>query len=327
MSAPVRDSDAGATLLAGEWPGIDARSTMLAVPRLADRAVLRFSGSAARDFLGRQLTCDLALLHPGTALTGAWLTPKGRALALLQLVDSGDGTVHAILPAALADEVCKRMTLFVMRDDVAISRHPELAVAGLAGEAVAVAGSACDTAGMPCVASLGGDVPLALLIGEPDALNTILDAAFAGGAIRGDDNDWRRLAVTHGRAEISAETREEFIPQMLNLDRIGAVSFSKGCYPGQEIVARTQHLGRIKRRMFRALASTPTAPAPGTVIHAGGDRGAVGRVVIGAAGEGDHGELLAVITLDAAASTDPLHLDDAEGPALTLFAPPYPLED
>lgn len=324
MSTPARDPASGPEP-ACEWPGLDAHTSTLAVPRLTDRAVVRFSGGATRDFLSRQLTCDLEQLRPGAALAGAWLTPKGRALALVQLLDAGDDAVHAVLPAALADEVCKRMALFVMRDDVVVSRQPELEVAGLAGAAVATARSACEAAGMPCLAALATHAPLALLVGEPDALDAIVEPMTGAGVRRGGDNDWLRLAITHGLADVAAETREEFIPQMLNLDRIGAVSFSKGCYPGQEIVARTQHLGRIKRRMFRALAHTSSPPAAGASVYAAGDRGAVGRVVLGATGEGDVSELLAVIALDAADGSVALHLDDAQGPALQLFAPPYPL--
>jgi folate-binding protein YgfZ len=304
------------------WPGPQAPFHALAVPRLADVAVLRLSGADARAFLSRQLTCDLSALAPDRALTGAWLTPKGRALVLMQLVEAPDGAVLAVLPASLADEVCRRLRLFVMRDDVAVACSGDLVAAGLAGAAVSAAEAACAPEALR-LARLTVEGPLALLIGEPAAVDDAIGEL--AGVARGDDDAWHRHLIAAGLPEVTLETREMFVPQMINLDRIGAVSFTKGCYPGQEIVARTQHLGRIKRRMFRALVDGETVPAPGTGVH-GAEGDALGRVV-SAAPSGDGAvHLLVVVTLDAASSGAALHLGSAGGSRLRLVAPPYPLE-
>jgi folate-binding protein YgfZ len=288
------------------WPGPQAPFHALAVPRLDDVAVLRLSGTDARAFLSRQLTCDLSALAPDRALTGAWLTPKGRALVLMQLVEAPDGVVLALLPASLADDVCQRLRRFVMRDDVVVAWSGDLVVAGLAGAAVSAAEVACAPEA-PRPARLTIDGPLALLVGEPAAVDDALGEL--AGVARGNGDAWRRHLIAAGLPEVTPATREMFVPQMINLDRIGAVSFTKGCYPGQEIVARTQHLGRIKRS---------------SVHGAAGD--AVGRVV-SAAPSGDGAvHLLVVVTLDAISSGIPLHLGSAGGTHLRLVAPPYPLE-
>jgi folate-binding protein YgfZ len=307
----------------GGWPGPQAPFHALAVPRLDDAAVLRLTGADVRAFLSRQLTCDLAALAPGRALTGAWLTPKGRAIALIHLVEAANGSVLAVLCAALAEDVCRRMRLYVLRDDVAVAVADELVVAGLAGDAVGAAEAVCEPGSTP-VARLAIDGPLALLVGEPGAVDGTLGAL--AGVARGDGDAWRRHLIAAGVPEVTPATRETFVPQMINLDRITAVSFTKGCYPGQEIVARTQHLGRIKRRMFRALLDADAVPAPGTtVLDAAGD--SVGRVVSAAPSEEGAVHLLVVVALDAVSNATALHLAGPGDPQLRLVAPPYPLED
>lgn len=291
--------------------------------RLEDTAVLAFSGGAARAFLGRQLTCDVTTLAPAQALLGAWLTAKGRVLALLRLVDPGDGRVLALLPRELADEVVKRMRLFVLRDDVAIEPAADLAVAGLAGKALSAPDAAPGDDGLPALVPVAEG--LALLVADSAALDTVLGGLEGGGHPALSAGAWTHAQVRAGIPHLAAANREAFLPQMLNLDRLQAVSFSKGCYPGQEIVARTQHLGRIKRRMFiaRCGSAAPVA-APGDAIAGSGGGEAAGRVVL-AAVDGGGQEMLAVLSLDAVAGGEALHLGSASGPALEVRPPPYPL--
>ena len=306
------------------WPGPRPPYAPATVARLADTAVLRLSGADVRPFLARQLTCDLAELAPERVLPGAWLTPKGRVLAVLQLLAApATDALLAVLPASLSDAVCRRLRMFVLRDDVAIEPDDGLVVAGLLGPAVdAARATIAGAAAGPALARLPGDGDRALLVGSPTEVDPVLEACAAHGAHSADDNDWRLHQVAAGFPDVLPETQEEFIPQMLNLDRIGAVSFTKGCYPGQEIVARTQHLGRIKRRMFRALAPGAPPPAPGTpVLGAGGQ--AAGRVVTAARAPDGTAHLLAVVSLDAVSA--PLHLDAGDGATLQIVAPPYPL--
>ena len=160
---------------------------------------------------------------------------------------------------------------------------------------------------------------LSFALAAPDpALCAALEATLAARPGADGRGDWSLALVRAGLAEIDVATSGLWIPQMLNLDRVDAISFRKGCYTGQEIVARTQHLGRIKRRMQR-LRVPGAPPAPGTALAAGASK--VGEVVLAAA-DGEHAELLAVISLDAPG--EPLTLPDGRvGERATL---PYPLE-
>ena len=122
-----------------------------------------------------------------------------------------------------------------------------------------------------------------------------------------------------------AQTRELFIPQMINLQAVGGVSFKKGCYTGQEIVARMQYLGKLKRHLYRlSLEAGHAAPAPGTPLFTPSHASSVGEVVLAANAENGV-ELLAVLTSDAAQAGD-IHLGDLQGPGLSLLELPYQLD-
>ena len=289
----------------------------------SDIAVVRARGRAVRPFLARQLTCDLDALGPGRPLLGAWLTPKGRVISLLNLVELEDTSVLLLVPAALAPDVLARLRMYVLREDVTLEPDPSILVAGLAGRA------ALDVAshGTP------GTLPAPVVLSREPAVSLLLGAAAAVQAITGrlgdpmpDAQDWCAALIRAGLPVVGADTRESFIPQMLNLDRLGAVSFTKGCYPGQEIVARTQHLGRIKRRMFVARGDDGGKLAqPGDAVAVNDAMDAPGRVVL-AAREGAGQIMLAVLPLDAVASGASFRLGDAQGPELAISAPPYPLD-
>lgn len=297
--------------------------------RLADLTTLRICGTAARDFLSRQLTCDITTLAPSTSLFGAWLTPKGRAVALMYLLDAGDGTLRAVLPAELAEDVVRRLSLFIMRDDVSITRADHEVVLGLIGQA---AQSAAMTQSFAIGAIvLGGDPPLTILVAGGDAAQRAMQSLASTEVEELERTQWELAQVRAGLPTILAATREAFIPQMLNLDRLGAVSFHKGCYPGQEIVARTQHLGRIKRRTFvthcdeRVPAAAPGDPvmiAGSSAENAGG--GSAGRVMRAVCHQGGQ-DMLVVLPLDAVRKGARFRLVD--GPELQVSPPPYALDD
>jgi hypothetical protein len=138
---------------------------------------------------------------------------------------------------------------------------------------------------------------------------------------------WRLTEVQAGVPEVLPENADAFVPQMVNLNLIDGVSFTKGCYSGQEVVARMQYLGKLKRRMYRARVDVAEPPAPGTDLHAPGQPGdqAVGRVVSAVPAPGGGVELLAVVQIETAESA-PLHLGAVDGPRLELLDLPYPFE-
>ena len=292
------------------------------VPSMDHLAVIGFQGPDAREFLGRQLTCDVQGLAAGTHRTGAWLTAKGRALTLMTLFDAGDGELRAVLPAALADDVVRRLGMFVLRDDVRVQRLDELAVAGALGTAPDADGGT----GLPAALALTrGDPALTLQVGRPADVARWCQTLRDDGAVDGSAADWTLAMIRAGLPDLRVETRDEFLPQMLNLDRLGGVSFTKGCYPGQEIVARTQHLGRIKRRMFPLRGPEQPVAAPGDAIYLAGGSAPVGRVLLAAPAD-QHQELLAALSLEARDSGTALCLGE-QGPPLAEMALPYPLED
>ena len=143
--------------------------------------------------------------------------------------------------------------------------------------------------------------------------------------VEADLNQWLLGQVRAGIGQVMPQTRELFIPQMINLQAVGGVSFKKGCYTGQEIVARMQYLGKLKRHLYRlSLEAGHDVPAPGTPLFSPTHNSSVGEVVLGAKAENGI-ELLAVLTSDAAQAGD-IHVGDLQGPSLSLLELPYQLD-
>jgi folate-binding protein YgfZ len=263
----------------------------------------------------------VADLSPVNPLFGAWLTPKGRALSLMHLLDVGDGTMRLLLPAELAEDVAKRLRMFVLRDDVTFTLEPDEAVLGLVGDSIDQAGR--DGQGVSLAHLSSAEPPLALCLVSATDANAFISSLQAAGHSELSQSTWDLLQIRAGLPRVVEATRDAFVPQMINLDLLGAISFSKGCYPGQEIVARTQHLGRIKRRTFIGhcdAASPYASPGDTLVTEDGGD--AAGRIVLSAPHDGGQ-EMLAVLSLAAVASSDTFRLNDSEGPRVKVVAPSY----
>lgn len=251
--------------------------------------VLRVEGADALAFLQGQVTADIREMPAGSSTLAGWCSPQGRVIALLRIGPTPGGFL-AVLPRDLCEAVSERMRRFVMRSKVTITdASAELAIAGIARD------SGVPEAAVPLPGEL---VTLRLpslrelLVGTPAQL-----AGAAAGLAPASVAAWEARCIAEGEPEVYACTAESWIPQMLNLDLLGAISFRKGCYPGQEIVARTQNLGRIKRRLFRYLVTGPTLPAVGTGLLLG--QAKVGEVVRSIR-HGSVAQLLAVVNLDAA---------------------------
>ena len=278
-------------------------------------AVLRIAGTDAVAFLQGQLTNDARLLVDGRTQLAACCTNQGRVIALLHLRQTGDG-VHALLPADLLAKVATQLRKFVLRAKVNIQEAADLKVgAVLADESVApeslrVPGQATLSAQTAQLADTAGVVsfqyaPGRVLMAAPaDSWRPISEGPFEQTDARSQE-DWLASEIAAGRPQVHAATSEQFIPQMLNLDLLDGISFTKGCYTGQEIVARTHHLGRVKRRTLRFHVATGTVPAPLSNLLLDGAKAAQ---VLMAAGTLDGIELLAVTSLDAAGK--PLQLED-----------------
>lgn len=252
---------------------------------------LLLTGPDARGFLQGQLSSDLSEVSPARGQLSAWHDAKGRVLAFLRVLPRSDDGFALVMQADLVETVERRMRMFVLRAKVAIENGPPVYglahapdgtgfVAGLApGEGPLAA--ACDAS--TSVLRMPGSVGWLVVSTDP-ARVTATDAAA--------EARWSLAETAAGLPEVFPATQGEFVAQMLNLDRIGAVSFTKGCYPGQEIIARAHHLGRVKRRARPFRAPGP-APAPGDALA-----DAAGTVVR-AAGDADGCLLLAVVAEDA----------------------------
>ncbi len=288
--------------------------------------VLRVGGRDAEGFLQGQLSNDIRRLSDARSITAAYSNPQGRVIACLTLA-AQPPDILALLPRELVRPVIDKLQRFVLRAKVDLhDASDELRVVGLR-MSDALEGErrrgAIEGAGAAAFA-VPHDARRMYVIGARDAwagapLHTALADFDVHGALGRDlSRDWRRAHIEAGIPQIFAATSEEFVPQMLNLDALSAISFSKGCYTGQEIIARTQHLGRIKRRMFGLRLPEGEWP-PGTPVRLQ-DRS--GRIVdsIGDA----HGGVvaLAVLPLDADAQRSP---SEAPPPVLTdePVAPDY----
>ncbi|MDE1942245.1 MAG: folate-binding protein YgfZ [Betaproteobacteria bacterium] len=307
-------------------------SELTVAPRWVDlsgRALIRATGDDAQTFLQGQLTQDVAALDPDRALWAAHCSPKGRMLASFLIWKQGtDFWLDA--PEELADGALRRLRMYVLRSRVTLedvrSAWSRFGICGMpeAGfwEALGCppappAGRHDLQSGIMRVTLSSGRLMLAVPTAQADQWRTRISGLLPAGR----PEDWVFSAVQDGVAEIRNATQDEWVPQMLNWDLIGGISFKKGCYTGQEIVARTHYLGKTKRRLlhFRTEGSAeigqplygpdPSSPAGKVALAASTDRGT---------------ELLAVVHLEALAG-EPLHLGEPGGAALEPLPLPYPV--
>jgi tRNA-modifying protein YgfZ len=230
---------------------------------LPSHSVVAVTGSDARTFLQGQLSNDLLGLerHPG--LLAAACNRQGRVLATMRLAAQGD-EILMVLPRPLARTLVAHLAPYVLRADVRLEeRAGPVRVAGLLD-------AEPDARWSQAAAAAAG---LAMLVASPRRIllagsEPALAAALAAVTRTGIDA-WELAAIADGEPAIHPETAALWLPQMLNLDLIGGLSFSKGCYVGQEIVARSQHLGRMKRRMLRYLGPPDAVLHPAQALFSG----------------------------------------------------------
>ena len=287
--------------------------------------VLRLYGQDAARFLQGQVTHDTQLLAEGRTLLAACNTPQGRVAALLRLKQTEDA-VYALLPTELLEHVASRLRRFVLRAKVDVQIAADLQVAWVGGQpfsaTLAVESydatrtlSAIPQAGATEVVSFDYGVDRQVVAAPGAALRAITGLSLSKSLPRIEE-EWWAADIAAGLPQVFRATTEQFVPQMLNLDLIDGISFAKGCYTGQEIVARTQNLGRIKRRTFRyrVAAGAPLAPLSGLQLE-----GSKVAEVLMSAPRGDALEMLAVTTLDARGHT----LSTEDGREAVPVAMPY----
>ena len=297
---------------------------------LDDSGLISFSGEDAAAFLHAQLTSDiLALRAPSTQYSG-YCSPKGRLLATF-LVWRLDDEILLQLPASLREAIQTRLARYVLRAKVKVGdATAQYRLFGTAGRGADAALSAAFGNAPVSVHAVTGDSALRiaaipgerhlLLAGATDeSVRAKLDAAF----VRGESGGWRALDVQAGIPAIAEASQDEYVPQMVNLDLVGGVSFNKGCYPGQEIVARMHYLGRLKQRMYRIRVSGVGDLAVGRPLYSpefGADQASGAILYRGAADE-------ALAVLRRASAGSAVRYGAPDGPPVEFLPLPYTLPE
>ena len=293
---------------------------------LSSRTLIRVSGAEAATFLQGQLTQDVGALENARVLWAAHCSPKGRMLASFLMWKTAEG-IWLDAPGDLAEAALKRLRLYVLRAQVTLEdARASVSRLGLCGPdcAAVLQAAGCPAAPAPGthdvqegVSRVAVSAGRLLLVGPPAAL-ALLQARLAPHCAAGLPQDWVDAAVREGIAEITLATQEEWIPQMLNWDLVGGVSFKKGCYTGQEIVARTHYLGKIKRRLLRFHVMGPVAI--GQELLQEGE--SVGKVALVGATSAGGSEFLAVVQREALGQ-GALHLGHPGGALVATLPLPY----
>jgi folate-binding protein YgfZ len=286
---------------------------------LVSLASVVIGGADARLFLQGQLSNDLRHLTPQRALLASCKSAQGRVQAVVTLLERDDG-ITAVVSASMAKRLVTRLRGYVLRSKVTFVDEPGQVLVPLTAARAAGMVDALPQAPGVCVTRDALTVLRWWSADERYLLIAPRDAAPVAGESDADLH-WRCADIAAGLPHVYPQTHESFVAQMLNLDLLGAISFDKGCYTGQEIVARTHYRGTIKRRMLR-FAADCEVPAPGTrVLHAGTHAGEVVDACMAAPESGHRCELLAVVSLDHVDGA--LTLDGMAGSALTRSKLPY----
>lgn len=289
---------------------------------LASLGAVRVHGEDAESFLNAQLSNTVPEPDKPRSHLAAWCDAKGRTLAVFRVLRTAESTFLLILPAELIPALIPRLRMFVLRARVEITDiSGDTTLLGVFGDAARTLG---DAHALPSEPGGTAEVADATIIRLPAPTprylaaggESLADRLAAVSAL--DENEWTLAEIRAGLPEITVATQGEFVPQMLNLHWIGGIDFHKGCYPGQEVVARLQFRGQLKRRVYRASVDADAVPGD-TVNGNNANEGMVLRVAVTPEGER---ELLAVIRVDAASETLTVR-----GRPLRMLTLPYPTPD
>ena len=302
------------------------------VAPLSHLGVIRVEGADAAAFLHGQLTQDFALLGLQEARLAAFLSAKGRMQASFIGFKRSATEVLLICSHDLLAPTLKRLSMFVLRAKARLTdATADFALCGLAGSAAEALLEGAQAPWAKRDVDGATAVRLYPAQGQPRALWVAPAGTPAPAGASLSEALWQWSEVQSGVATLTAPVVEAFVPQMLNYESVGGVNFKKGCYPGQEVVARSQFRGTLKRRAYLAHVAPDAAPdvastvAVGSEVFAGGDaEQPVGTVVQAAPAPGGGVDL--IVSMQISAADGPaLTVTSADGPALTLQPLPYAL--
>jgi len=309
---------------------------------LSHRGLIRVQGEDATAFLQNQLTNDINQVSATRGQLSAWCTPKGRALATF-VIHQHDDVYYLALSADKVEVTLKRLRMYVMMSKVVLEDVQQQSVHfALAGKGVP---KHLNDYGIDQLPEADyemiqhNNVRIMRLPSETPHFELYADVADIAAAkdlwnaLRKNvdvtpvsDNVWRYLNIVSGLPRVNAASSEAWIPQMLNLQVIDGVSFTKGCFPGQEIVARLKYLGKNKRRLYRLLLDTEQLPDTGTLIAAENEPTEAGKVLNAALNPEGQVEVLAVLKI-AMAENKMLYLAEQGGATVTVLELPYAIDD
>lgn len=308
----------------------------LVLADLSHFTLIEASGDDVVEFLQGQLTNDIKLVTEDMGQLSAYCNPKGRILANFRIFKRHDH-YFLRLRSDIFEPTIKRLRMFVMRSKVElINRNDELISMGIAGLNATQTLSAIfnklpehtdesSTENEITLIKLPGALPRYEAHGPIDKIRNLWEK-LQKDALAIGENSWNLLTIRAGIPEIVAETVEAFVPQMINLQAINGLSFTKGCYPGQEVVARMHYLGKLKRRLFIASAKCDTLPISGQAIVTGDENEQKAGQIVSASWSHDKNvEFLAVLQLEKAENEE-LHIESSNGPTIQLINLPYSLD-
>jgi len=304
---------------------------------LSHLGLIAAHGADTQAFLQSQFTNDAREVNATRSQLSGYCSAKGRLLALFRIFQRGE-TAYLQFPQELLEATLKRLRMFVMRAKVTLDDASDTWVRiGVAGPQAEQQLSAAIGRLPPAVNEvvnanditvlrLPGVQPRFELMGEQLHIQALWQRLAAQMMPVGAEV-WSLLDILAGVPEVFKSSVEEFVPQMVNLTALGGVNFKKGCYPGQEIVARMQYLGTLKRRMYLAHIDANLPPAAGTPLYEAGSDGmqSIGAIVNAQPAPNGECSALAVVVI-AAAERDAVRLGSPGGPVLKFQALPYPLE-
>jgi folate-binding protein YgfZ len=299
---------------------------------LPGEGLLHISGPDTLGFLQGQTTCDTRRLDASTAIPGAYCTPQGRVVCDFLLLQLGQEHVGLRMRSDILDASAATFSKYIVFSKAEIDRQPgDWQVAACWGQdASEVIAALCGSApGKPFGVAAANGLRAVQLDDDGQLFECYLDpsvsaqipAELAALQSEGGEARWRAQQIAAGIGRIEEATIEAFIPQMLNFDVTGHISFDKGCYTGQEVIARLHYRGKSKRRMY--LATLEHDAEAGAELYASTSGQSVGSVVNCAPMSGGFSALV-VATADGAGAG--LHLASQDGPPLSLGELPYPVE-
>jgi folate-binding protein YgfZ len=300
---------------------------------LGQFGTLQVSGEEAQKFLQNLLSNDINSVNATTAQLSSFNSPKGRMLATFLIWQNG-ADYFLQLPRSLTPAMHKRLAMYVMRSKVRISdASDELICLGVCGKHAAdlIKQRLGATLEQDWMVAQRDNASIIRISSERFQISTTVQQAAAlwsrlsEAAQPAGSACWDWLNIRAGIPIVSPATQEQFVLQMANLDILGGVSFNKGCYPGQEIVARTHYLGKQKRRMYLAHVVSDSAPAAGDELFSAEMAGqASGKVINASPAPGGGFDLLAVLQISSQ-ETQGVHLQSLQGAALNFLPLPYSL--